>query len=376
MDRIEDIHAFTFQDGEAGTFLLADTFEHVADPIRAMGEIHRCLRDDGIVIFSSIMNFPIHGFPNDYWRFTPEAFRSLANKFPNSAIFYNGPEGFPHTVCGIAAKKPIDEALRVLIPLLAEIPVPAPLILEPRAASIIASLAAKLLPSGASAAPDASEFRGGLDQASQPGWLLVTGQWLDGWACMEGVSEVEVMAGGEVIHRARLRKPRPEAASRFGIDPSLPIAFHEQVNLSGRSDVTTTLKLVATDKAGSRRVLFESPAGILLGSFDPGAGFVLHSIDSPDSHSPLGKGRSLVDGIRTRGEAVKVDLGCGFRKNGNIGIDVTSQGTNADLICRLGFEPLPLDDESADEMYCRDFLEASSQSLLLGTGVKDGVSGD
>ena len=257
VDRIEDIHAFTFQDGEAGTFLLADTFEHVADPIRAMGEIHRCLRDDGIVIFSSIMNFPIHGFPNDYWRFTPEAFRSLANKFPNSAIFYNGPEGFPHTVCGIAAKKPIDEALRVLIPLLAEIPVPAPLILEPRAASIIASLAAKLLPSGASAAPDASEFRGGLDQASQPGWLLVTGQWLDGWACMEGVSEVEVMAGGEVIHRARLRKPRPEAASRFGIDPSLPIAFHEQLNLSGRGDVTTTLKLVATDKAGSRRVLFE-----------------------------------------------------------------------------------------------------------------------
>ena len=54
---------------------------------------------------------------------------------------------------------------------------------------------------------------------------------------------------------------------------------------------------------------------------------------------------------------MKVDLGCGFRKNGNIGIDVTSQGTNADLICRLGFEPLPLDDESADEMYCRDFLE-------------------
>src|SRR5262249_12847920 len=67
--------------------------------------------------------------------------------------------------------------------------------------------------------------------------------------------------------------------------------------------------------------------------------------------------RRLVEEIRRRGEALRIDLGCGFRKNGNLGIDVTAEGTQADLICRLGFEPIPLDDDVADMIFCRDFLE-------------------
>ncbi len=65
----------------------------------------------------------------------------------------------------------------------------------------------------------------------------------------------------------------------------------------------------------------------------------------------------LIGEIRARGEKVKVDLGCGFRKNGNIGIDVTKEGTEADLVCNLGFEPLPLGDNTVDQFVCRDFLE-------------------
>ena len=68
-------------------------------------------------------------------------------------------------------------------------------------------------------------------------------------------------------------------------------------------------------------------------------------------------GRRLVGSIRAGRDPVVVDLGCGFRKNGNVGIDVTAKGTDADLVCRLGFEPIPLDDGSADEVFCRDFLE-------------------
>ena len=56
------------------------------------------------------------------------------------------------------------------------------------------------------------------------------------------------------------------------------------------------------------------------------------------------KADGLVQAIRARGEKVKVDLGCGFRKKGNIGIDVTAEGTEADLVCNLGFEELPLGD--------------------------------
>jgi len=65
----------------------------------------------------------------------------------------------------------------------------------------------------------------------------------------------------------------------------------------------------------------------------------------------------LIKEIRARGEKVKVDLGCGFRKKGNIGIDITKENTDADLVCNLGFEPLPLPDNSVHKIVCRDFLE-------------------
>jgi SAM-dependent methyltransferase len=73
--------------------------------------------------------------------------------------------------------------------------------------------------------------------------------------------------------------------------------------------------------------------------------------------NPRRKGDRLVQEIRARGEKVRVDLGCGFRKNGNIGIDVTDKGTDADLVCYIGFEPLPLGDNTVDSIFCRDFLE-------------------
>ena len=65
----------------------------------------------------------------------------------------------------------------------------------------------------------------------------------------------------------------------------------------------------------------------------------------------------LIAAIRARGEKVRVDLGCGFRKDGNLGIDITKDGTDADLVCQLGFEPLPLADNSVDKIICHNFLE-------------------
>ena len=109
--------------------------------------------------------------------------------------------------------------------------------------------------------------------------------------------------------------------------------------------------------AGERRTLCESASGLVLGSIKLETEFVMHSFDERRVKDALLEGRKLVEEIRNRGESVKVDLGCGFRKTGNLGIDVTSDRTDADLICRLGFEPIPLADESADSVYCRDFLE-------------------
>lgn len=45
------------------------------------------------------MAFPIHGHPNDYWRFTPAGFESLLKVFPNSLVGH-----FPQTVVGVGFK--------------------------------------------------------------------------------------------------------------------------------------------------------------------------------------------------------------------------------------------------------------------------------
>ncbi len=51
-----------------------------------------------------------------------------------------------------------------------------------------------------------------------------------------------------------------------------------------------------------------------------------------------------------------VDLGCGQNKRGDIGIDI-HPWPNVDIVCRLGFEPIPLTHGSIDKVFAFDFLE-------------------
>lgn len=51
-----------------------------------------------------------------------------------------------------------------------------------------------------------------------------------------------------------------------------------------------------------------------------------------------------------------VDLGCGQNKRGDIGIDRVAQ-PGVDIVCHLGFEPIPLPDGFAERVLAYDFLE-------------------
>lgn len=104
VDKIIDLHDISLDSGSVGTALILDTIEHVEYPRKAMDEIHRVLKPDGMVAISSVMNFKIHNFPYDYWRFSPEAFRSLLKPFPKSLADFAGEEEFPHTVVGLGLK--------------------------------------------------------------------------------------------------------------------------------------------------------------------------------------------------------------------------------------------------------------------------------
>jgi len=78
VDRVEDLRALSFADGEVGTALCLDTLEHCEDPVAACRELARVTAaDGGVCVISSVMLFGIHGYPSDYFRFTPEGFRSM-----------------------------------------------------------------------------------------------------------------------------------------------------------------------------------------------------------------------------------------------------------------------------------------------------------
>jgi SAM-dependent methyltransferase len=106
VDRIEDIHALTFEDDSIGTVLCFETLEHVADPIRAVQEMYRVLKPGGLLAISSVMFFPIHEHPWDFWRFTPEGFERLLEPFATKLVLAHGYEYLPEGVYGVGIKAP------------------------------------------------------------------------------------------------------------------------------------------------------------------------------------------------------------------------------------------------------------------------------
>lgn len=109
VDRVEDVHALSFGSGSAGTVIMLDTLEHVRDCHRAMAEVYRVLKPDGVAIATSVMDFFIHEYPSDYWRFTPEAFKLLFRPFGQYLVGFQGNPEKPHTVFAIGVKQPSQD---------------------------------------------------------------------------------------------------------------------------------------------------------------------------------------------------------------------------------------------------------------------------
>ena len=109
VDQIEDIHHLTFDDASVGTVVCVEVLEHVADPIRAVEEIHRVLAPGGVAILTSVMFMPIHAHPWDFWRFTPEGFAKLLEPFETSMVFGYGFDLLPEGVQGIGVKGPFAD---------------------------------------------------------------------------------------------------------------------------------------------------------------------------------------------------------------------------------------------------------------------------
>jgi SAM-dependent methyltransferase len=104
VDRIEDLRALSFVDGTIGTAICLETLEHCEDPIRAAAELTRVVADGGVLVLSAPMLIGIHAHPSDYFRFTPEAFRSLLGGFDDVWVGHYGEANGPYWVFGVGAR--------------------------------------------------------------------------------------------------------------------------------------------------------------------------------------------------------------------------------------------------------------------------------
>lgn len=67
-----------FPDESFDCVVCTEMLEHDPNPWLTLPEIARVLRPGGFVILTARgIGYPLHGFPDDYWRFTESAFRHL-----------------------------------------------------------------------------------------------------------------------------------------------------------------------------------------------------------------------------------------------------------------------------------------------------------
>ena len=105
VDRILDLHDIELPDASVGCVVCVDTLEHVEYPREALREMHRILEPGGMLILTSVFSFPIHNYPHDFWRFTPEGFKSLLKIFETRFVGSFGlSEDSPQSVVGIGIK--------------------------------------------------------------------------------------------------------------------------------------------------------------------------------------------------------------------------------------------------------------------------------
>lgn len=106
VDRVEDVSAMSLADEVAGTVLCIETFEHVFEVRRAFDEVFRVVKPGGLFVITSPLNFRIHGYPDDYWRMTPNCLRRMMAPYAVRLTGYQGYHKFPHSVMALGVKAP------------------------------------------------------------------------------------------------------------------------------------------------------------------------------------------------------------------------------------------------------------------------------
>jgi len=87
VDVVCDVHKLSSKFNEEFDIIISFSgYEHFKYPQLASHEILKCLKKNGIVFIQTHQTFPLHGYPNDYFRFSIDALESLFPKTMGTEI--------------------------------------------------------------------------------------------------------------------------------------------------------------------------------------------------------------------------------------------------------------------------------------------------
>lgn len=78
VDQVVDIHSPPAEwTGRFSGVLCSEVLEHVARPWLALPKLREIMQPGGWMVVTTLTSFPIHGFPDDFYRYTPSGLKLL-----------------------------------------------------------------------------------------------------------------------------------------------------------------------------------------------------------------------------------------------------------------------------------------------------------
>lgn len=105
VDLVANVENLPLPSSSVGTVLAFSVFEHVTRFWKGFEEVHRVLKPNGVLLVCTPFYFHVHGYPNDYWRFTAEALDTLLGQYPTRVLGWHGPNRRPINVWAAAFRE-------------------------------------------------------------------------------------------------------------------------------------------------------------------------------------------------------------------------------------------------------------------------------
>ena len=114
-----DIHHINWESSYFDTVIATEVLEHCYSPEKAVGEIYRILKPEGVCILSTRFIYPYHPTPGDYYRFTQDSLGYLFRDFSKVEICHHGNK--IQSLWLLINTSPVNTFLNLLNPLIARI---------------------------------------------------------------------------------------------------------------------------------------------------------------------------------------------------------------------------------------------------------------